>query len=144
MFRRFADTQKARVWANNLKYEWLKLENTVNCKKWLFYYLKKFIEFILESPTFLGGSRNRCEAIQPGKTSLFDKQYAVFVWELVSYWPIFSILALKPVHFSHFNFQCFLLFLGRYFLYHDHCAVCCSYNFHKNPRVSVRGVVSLG
>ena len=63
--------------------------------------LKFFLEFILESPTFLGGSRNHCEAIQPGKTRIFDNRYSVFVWELVSYWPVFL----------HFSFEACKLFL---------------------------------
>ena len=56
-------------------------------------------------------------------------------WFLCGNWSLiglfFSIWALKPAYFSHFNFQCFFLFLGWYFLYHDHCAVCCSYDLHK-------------
>ena len=41
-FRRFADAQNTWVWANNLKYEQLKLEKKVNSRKCLFYYFKCF------------------------------------------------------------------------------------------------------
>ena len=98
---------------------------------------KSFLEFILESPTFLGGSRNHCEAIQPGKTRIFDDRYTVFVWELVSYWPVFLHLSFEACIFFIFQFSMFLfLFLGWYFLYHDHCAVCCCYNLHNKTLVS--------
>ena len=77
----------------------------------------------------MGGSRNHWEAIQPGKTRIFDNRYTVFVWELVSHRPVFLHFSLEACIFFTYQFPMFLfLFLGRYFLYHDHCALCC-----KNP-----------
>ena len=93
---------------------------------------KSFLEFILESPTFLGGSRNHCEAIQPGKTRIFDDRYTVFVWELVSYRPVFLHFSFEACIFFHISISNVFWFLGWYFLYHDHCAVYCSYKLH-NP-----------
>ena len=90
-----------RMQAKSLKSERLKLEKKVNSQKFLYYYLKLIWKFILRSPTFLYVCRIFCEAIQPGKTRIFDNRYSVFVWELVSYWPVFL----------HFSFEACRLFL---------------------------------
>ena len=74
---------------------------------------KIFLEFILESPTFLRGSRNHCEAILPGKMMIFDSRYSVLVWELVSYWPVFPYFSFEACIFFTFQFP-FFLYLGWY------------------------------
>ena len=84
---------------------------------------KIFIEFILESPTFVGGSRNHCEAIQPGKTRIYDNRYMVFVWELVSYWPVFLHFSFEACIFFTFQFPMFFLFLGWFFLSWSLCSI---------------------
>ena len=95
-----------RVQVKSLKSERLKLENKVNSQNCLFYYLKIVWNFILRSPTFLGAQWT----IQPGKTRIFDDRYTVFVWELVSYWPVFFHFSFEARIFFTFQFPIFLIF----------------------------------
>ena len=59
-------------------------------------------------------------------------------WFLLWNWPCFLHFSFEACIFFTFQFQ-FFWFLGWYFLYHDHCAVCCNTNSISNPRVSVCG-----
>ena len=104
---------------------------------------KSFLEFILESPTFLGGSRNHWEAILPGKMRIFDNSYTVFVcFSLIGLF--FSISGLKPVYFWHFNFY-FIFYFNDDIFYIMISVQCAAFiNSINNPRDSVWGVVSLG
>ena len=87
LFRRFADTRNARVSANNLKCERLKLENKVNSKKGLFYYFKCFYNLFWSPQQFWGAQGTIVRPYNQEKQGFLTISKLFLFWGLVSYRP---------------------------------------------------------
>ena len=141
LFRRVADARNTRVWANNLKYERLKLENKVNSKKCLFYCLKIF-QNLFWSPQHLWGAQGTvARPYNQEKQGLLTigTRFLCGNWSLIGLF--FSISALKPVYFSHFNIQWLFIFYLYDNIFYIMIIVQCAavINSIKTPKVSVCG-----